>query len=282
MSKLRKGWGEASPRRTASDMLVDSHCHLSFPDFADEMDGVMERAAVAGVGSMLTICTRLDEFDTVVELADRYPNVHCSVGVHPHEAGDARDLAAPTLIEFARAPKVVGIGETGLDYHYEHSPRDDQQASFRAHIAAARETGLPLIVHSRAADEDTAEILAEEMTAGPFPGLIHCFTGSPELAARALDLGLYISFSGIVTFKNAGDLREIASTVPLDRLLVETDAPYLAPVPHRGKRNEPAFAADTAAYLAELHSITAEALAEATTANFYRLFTKAQVTPRCG
>ena len=195
----------------------------------------MERAAVAGVGSMLTICTRLDEFDTVVELAGRYPNVHCSVGVHPHEAGDARGLAAATLIEFARAPKVVGIGETGLDYHYEHSAREDQQASFRAHIAAARETGLPLIVHSRAADGDTAEILAEEMTAGPFPGLIHCFTGGPELAARALDLGLYISFSGIVTFKNAGDLRAVAAEVPLDRLLVETDAPYLAPVPYRGQ-----------------------------------------------
>ena len=263
-------------------MLVDSHCHLSFPDFADEMDGVMERATVAGVGSMLTICTRLDEFDSVVELADRYPNVHCSVGVHPHEAGDSRGLAAPTLIEFARAPKVVGIGETGLDYHYEHSAREDQQASFRAHIAAARETGLPLIVHSRAADEDTAEILADEMTAGPFPGLIHCFTGGPELAARALDLGLYISISGIVTFKSAGDLRAVAAEVPLDRLLVETDAPYLAPVPHRGKRNEPAFVADTAAFVAELRGTTVAALAEATTANFFRLFAKAEAPAPCG
>lgn len=263
-------------------MLVDSHCHLSFPDFADEMDGVMERATVAGVGSMLTICTRLDEFDSVVELADRYPNVHCSVGVHPHEAGDSRGLAAPTLIEFARAPKVVGIGETGLDYHYEHSAREDQQASFRAHIAAARETGLPLIVHSRAADEDTAEILADEMTAGPFPGLIHCFTGGPELAARALDLGLYISISGIVTFKSAGDMRAVAAEVPLDRLLVETDAPYLAPVPHRGKRNEPAFVADTAAFVAELRGTTVAALAEATTANFFRLFAKAEAPAPCG
>ena len=263
-------------------MLVDSHCHLSFPDFADEMDGVMERATVSGVGSMLTICTRLDEFDSVVELADRYPNVHCSVGVHPHEAGDSGGLAAPTLIEFARAPKVVGIGETGLDYHYEHSAREDQQASFRAHIAAARETGLPLIVHSRAADEDTAEILADEMTAGPFPGLIHCFTGGPELAARALDLGLYISISGIVTFKSAGDLRAVAAEVPLDRLLVETDAPYLAPVPHRGKRNEPAFVADTAAFVAELRGTTVAALAEATTANFFRLFAKAEAPAPCG
>ncbi len=257
-------------------MLVDSHCHLSFPDFADEMDEVMERAAAAGVGSTLTICTLLSEFDTVVALASRYAGVHCSVGVHPHEAGGARDLDAETLIELAGQPKVVGIGETGLDYHYEHSGRDDQQASFRAHIAAARDTGLPLIVHSRSADEDTARILADETESGPFPGLIHCFTGGSALAARALDLGLYISFSGVVTFKNAGDLRAIAADVPLDRLLVETDAPYLAPVPHRGKRNEPAFVADTAAFVADLRGITVEALAEATTANFFGLFAKAE------
>ena len=262
-------------------MLVDSHCHLSFPDFAEEMDGVMERAAAAGVGSMLTICTKLAEFGAVAELAGRYPNLHCSVGVHPHEAGEARGLDAATLSEMAREPKVIGIGETGLDYHYEHSPRDDQKASFRAHIAAARDTGLPLIVHSRSADDDTADILAEEMAVGPFPGLIHCFTGGPELAARALDLGFHISLSGIVTFKSAEELREIAAGVPLDRLLVETDAPYLAPVPHRGKRNEPAFVADTAAFVAELRGIAFEALAEATTANFFRLFAKAQAPHSC-
>lgn len=262
-------------------MLVDSHCHLTFPDFAAELDGVMERAAAEGVASMLTICTRLDEFGAVLELTARYPYVYCSVGVHPHEAGEAHPVDAATLCDMTREPKVVGIGETGLDYHYEHSARADQKVSFRAHIAAARETGLPLIVHSRAADDDTADILAEETAVGAFPGLIHCFTSGPELAARALDLGFYVSFSGIVTFKNAGDLRDVAASVPLDRLLIETDAPYLAPVPHRGKRNEPAFVADTAALVAKLRGIPTEILAEATTANFFRLFAKAQV-PSCG
>ena len=257
-------------------MLVDSHCHLSFPDFADEIDEVMGRAAAAGVGTMLTICTQLTEFETVLKLAHRYPNLYCSVGVHPNEADDAHNLDAQTLIELAREPKVVGIGETGLDYYYEHSARDHQRSSFRAHIAAARETGLPLIVHSRSADDDTADILAEEMAVGRFPGLIHCFTGGAELAVRALDLGFYISFSGIVTFKSASDLRAVALTVPLDRLLVETDAPYLAPVPHRGKRNEPAFVADTAAFVADLRGATVEGLAQATTANFFDLFAKAR------
>ena len=262
-------------------MLVDSHCHLSFPDFAEEMDAVMERARAAGVGSMLTICTQLSEFPSVVALTGRYPNLHCTVGVHPHEASGARGLSAATLSAMAHAPKVVGIGETGLDYHYEHSPREDQRASFRAHIHAARETALPLIVHSRSADEDTATILAEEMEKGPFPGLIHCFTGSRELAERALDLGLTISFSGIVTFKNAGELRAIAADVPADRLLIETDSPYLAPVPHRGKRNEPAFVAETAACLAALRATTVESLAQATTENFFRLFAKADAPAPC-
>ena len=242
----------------------------------------MARAASAGVGSMLTICTRLDEFDAVLGLAGRYPNVYCSVGVHPHEAAEARGLRAATLVELARPREVIGIGETGLDYHYDNSPREDQRESFRAHISAAREGGLPLIVHSRAADGETGEILAEEMAAGSFPGLIHCFTGGSELAARALDLGLYISFSGIVTFKNAGDLRAVLAEVPLDRLLLETDAPYLAPVPHRGKRNEPAFVSETAAHVAEVRGITTEVVANATTANFYRLFDKAQAPASCG
>ena len=263
-------------------MLVDSHCHLSFPDFAEEMDAVMERARAAGVGSMLTICTQLSEFASLVELTGRYPNLHCSVGVHPHEASGARGLSAATLSEMACESKVIGIGETGLDYYYEHSAYEDQRASFRTHIRAARETGLPLIVHSRSADDDTATILAEGMEEGPFPGLIHCFTGGRELAERVLDLGLYISFSGIVTFKKAEELRAIAADIPTDRLLIETDCPYLAPVPHRGKRNEPAFVADTAACVAALRATTVESLAEATTANFFRLFAKAEAPAACG
>lgn len=256
-------------------MLVDSHCHLDFKDFEGELDAVVERAGAAGVGLMVTISTKLTEFGGVLAVAERYDNVVCSVGIHPHEAAAEPDIDAAKLIELAQHPKVVGIGETGLDYYYEHSPREAQRRSFRAHIIAARETGLPLIVHARDADGDTAEILADEMGQGAFSGLLHCFSSGPDLARAALGLGLYISFSGIVTFKKADELREIAATVPLDRLLVETDAPYLAPVPNRGKRNEPAFVAHTAAKVAELKSVAPEALAEATTDNFFRLFSKA-------
>ena len=255
-------------------MLVDSHCHLDFPDFAEDLDAVVSRAAEAGVGTMLTIGTSLGAFDGVLAVAERYPNVWCSVGIHPHEAGSEAGVDARRLIDLASHPKVVGIGETGLDYYYEHSPRAAQAENFRAHIAAARETGLPLIVHSRDADEDTARILTEEAGKGTFPGLIHCFTSGIDLARTALGLGLYISFSGIVTFKSASDLRETAKIVPEDRILVETDSPYLAPVPHRGKRNEPAFVARTAALVAETRGEELARFSARTTDNFFNLFTK--------
>ncbi len=255
-------------------MLVDSHCHLDFPAFADELDEVVARARRAGVGRMVTINTRLDEFDRVRAIAERFDDVYCSVGVHPHEAGDDWGGDPATLIALARHPKVVGIGETGLDYYYEHSPRDAQQRSFRAHIAAARATGLPLIVHTRDAESDTLAILEEEQGRGAFRGVIHCFSGSRTLAERSVALGLSISLSGIVTFKNATAVREAAASVPADRLLVETDAPYLAPVPHRGKRNEPAFVVHTAATAAALVGLTSDALAAGTTENFFRLFDK--------
>ena len=257
-------------------MLVDSHCHLDFPDFAPERDAVIGRAFAAGIGTMLTICTRLDEFDGVRAIAEAEPRIWCSVGAHPHEAADHADLPAERLVALAEHKRVVGIGETGLDFHYDLSPRDIQERVFRAHIAASRESGLPLIVHAREADAEIAAILAAEK---PPPGVLHCFTGSRALAEAALDLGFYISISGIVTFRNAADLRAIVRDLPLDRLLVETDAPYLAPVPYRGKRNEPAFVTATAAFVAELKGVVADELAAVTTANFFRLFAKAE-TPR--
>ena len=257
-------------------MLVDSHCHLDFPDFTPELDAVVARAHAAGVGTMVTIGTKLPEFGAVLAVAERFDNVWCSVGIHPHEA-EAEPLTSPQpLLERAVHPKVVGIGETGLDYFYEHSPRAEQAVNFRHHIAAARETGLPLIVHTRDAEDDTIEILRDEMEKGAFPGLIHCFTGTAKLAQAALDLGFFVSASGIATFKKSADLRAVLKDVPLDRLLVETDAPYLAPMPHRGKRNEPAFVANTAAALATLKGVSPEELAAATTDNFFRLFTKAK------
>jgi TatD DNase family protein len=257
-------------------MLVDSHCHLDFPDFAPERDAVIARAFAAGVGTMLTICTRLDQFDGVRAIAESDPRLWCSVGAHPHEAADHAELSAERLVALASQPRVVGIGETGLDFHYDLSARDIQARVFRGHIAASRATGLPLIIHAREADAEMAAILAEEQ---PPPGVLHCFTSGRALAETALELGFYISVSGIVTFRNADDLRAIVRDLPLDRLLVETDAPYLAPVPYRGKRNEPAFVAATAAFVAELRGIELRALAEATTANFFRLFKKA-VPPR--
>ncbi|MBY0430638.1 MAG: TatD family hydrolase [Rhodospirillales bacterium] len=255
-------------------MLVDSHCHLDFPDFAEELDEVVARAGNAGVGIMLTIGTHLTRFQQVLAVAERYDNVYCTVGIHPHEAGTEPKAEPERLLELARHPKVVGFGETGLDYYYDKSPRDLQQASFRAHISAAREAGLPVVIHTRDADEDMARIIAEEHALGPFPGLIHCFSSGADLGRIAVDAGLYVSLSGVVTFKNAETLRETIKGLPLERLLVETDAPYLAPVPKRGKRNEPAFAAFTAQKLAELLGIAPKALAEATTTNFLRLFTK--------
>jgi TatD DNase family protein len=257
-------------------MLVDSHCHLDFPDFKDELDDVVTRAGTAGVGVMLTICTHVTRFQQVRAIAERFDNVFCTVGIHPHEAGREPKVAADDLIRLARHPKVVGFGETGLDYYYEHSPRADQDRSFRVHIAAARETQLPIVIHTRDADDETAATIAEEMAKGPFAGLIHCFSSGLQLAETALKFGLYISFSGIVTFKKAEALREVVKAVPLERILVETDAPYLAPVPHRGKTNEPAFVAHTAALIADLKGISRDELARRTTENFFRLFTKAK------
>ena len=257
-------------------MLVDSHCHLDFPDFAVDLDQLVDRAHANDVGVMLTIGTLTGAFDKVAGIAERFDDIWCSVGVHPHEVEKEPDIDAERLIELARHPKVIGIGETGLDYYYDNSPRARQRESFRVHIAAARATGLPLIVHSRDADEDTAAILEDEMAKGPFGGVIHCFTAGKGLAEEALAFGFHISFSGIVTFKNADDLRAVAKTVPLERLLVETDAPYLAPVPNRGKRNEPEFVRHTAALVAELKAVSLDAFAAATTANFFTLFSKAR------
>jgi TatD DNase family protein len=252
-------------------LLVDSHCHLDFPDFAAEREAIIARARSAGVETMLTISTRLDEFPGVRTIAEAHEEVWCSVGAHPHEAKDHAALVPEELIALAAHPKVVGIGETGLDFHYDLSPRDIQEQVFRAHIAASRMTGLPLIIHAREADHEVARILDEEL---PPPGVMHCFSSGRALAEAALALGFYISISGIVTFRNAEELRAIVRDVPLDRLLVETDAPYLAPVPYRGKRNEPAFVAATAAAVADLKGLEPEALAAVTSANFFRLFGK--------
>jgi len=257
-------------------MLIDSHCHLDFPELAADADGVVARARASGIGAMVTIGTELARFPGVLAMAERFDNVWCSVGTHPHAS--AKELVtdpAPLLAHVAH-PKVVAIGETGLDYYYEHSPRPPQMMSFRAHIAAARAAKLPVIVHTRDADDDTIAVLEDEMGKGAFTGLIHCFTGTQRLADASLALGLSISVSGIATFKNSGALRDVIKSVPLDRLLVETDAPFLAPVPHRGKTNEPAFVVHTAATLAGLKDVTPEELAAATTGNFFRLFTKAK------
>jgi TatD DNase family protein len=254
-------------------MLVDSHCHLDFADFAAERDAIVARARAAGVGTMLTISTRLDQFPGVRAIAEQYGDIWCSVGAHPHEAANHAATTTAQLAALAAHPRVVGIGETGLDFHYDLSPRDVQERVFRAHIAASRATGLPLIIHAREADEEVARILREE---APPPGVMHCFSSGRALAEAALDLGFYISISGIVTFRNAADLRAIVRDVPLDRLLIETDAPYLAPVPYRGKRNEPAYVAATAAAVAALKDIETAALAAATTDNFFRLFGKAR------
>jgi len=257
-------------------MLVDSHCHLDFPDFAPEREAVIDRAFAAGIGTMLTICTRLDQFAGVEAIAESDPRIWCSVGAHPHEAADHAELLIDQLVVLAAHPRVVGIGETGLDFHYDLSPRDLQEQVFRTHIGASRATGLPLIIHAREADGEIAAILADEK---PPPGVLHCFTGGRALAEAAVTLGFYISISGIVTFRNAEDLRAIVRDLPLDRLLVETDAPYLAPVPYRGKRNEPAFVTATAAAVATLKGIEPEALAAVTTENFFRLFAKATPPP---
>jgi TatD DNase family protein len=257
-------------------MLVDSHCHLDFPEFAPELEAVLLRARNAGVRHFLTISTGLKRFPGVRAVAETAADIHCTVGVHPHEAA-MEPLSGPdVLLAESEHRKVVGFGETGLDYYYNHSPREAQIANFRAHIAAAREAKLPLVVHTRDAEDDTIAILSEEHAVGAFPGVIHCFTGTARLAGAALELGLYISVSGIATFKKADTLRATLKEVPLDRLLVETDAPYLAPQPTRGKRNEPAYIVHTAAMLAELKGVSPSEMAAATTENFFRLFAKAK------
>ncbi len=255
-------------------MLVDSHCHLDFDAFEEDRAEALQRAREAGVGRVVTICTKLTEFERVRSLARDHGAVDCSVGIHPHHVEEEGIAETERLVALAAEPEVVGIGETGLDFYYDRSPREDQRMSFRNHIAAARETGLPLIVHTRDADDETAAILAEEMEEGAFSGVIHCFSAGPALAETAIGLGLYISFSGIVTFRKSDELRRIAAGVPLDRILVETDAPYLAPVPRRGKRNEPAFVAHTAAAVAAAKGIEVDALSRQTTDNFFRLFRK--------
>ena len=255
-------------------MLVDSHCHLDFPDFASELEAVIERARKAGIGRIVTFSTRVKKHVQVLAIAEKFPDVFCSVGTHPHNAQEELDIDAKALIALSRHPKIVAIGEAGLDYHYDNSPRDLQEQVFRQHIAAARETGLPLVIHSRDCDADMARILAEETGQGAFPAVLHCFTGGPDLAFKAMDLGLSISFTGILTFKNSGALRELAAALPANRILVETDAPYLAPLPYRGKRNEPAYVVETAKVLADTRGVSPEAIAEQTTENFFRLFSK--------
>ena len=255
--------------------LIDSHCHLEYERLVDDQAGVLARARDAGVTGMLNISTRRSEWERVIATAEREPDVWASVGIHPHEADAHADLGREALLEASAHPQVIGIGETGLDYYYDKSDRAVQRDLFRVHIGVARETGLPIIIHTRDAEDDTAAILAEEMGQGAFPALIHCFTASADFARKVLDLGLTISLSGIVTFKNATGLQAVAGVVPADRLLVETDSPFLAPVPHRGKPCEPAFVRDTAAFIANLRGIEIEELAETTTRNFFALFGKA-------
>ncbi|HZD89969.1 MAG TPA: TatD family hydrolase [Pseudolabrys sp.] len=255
-------------------MLVDSHCHLDFPDFAPELDAVVARARAAGIGRMVTISTRVKKHAQVLAVAEKYPDVFCSVGTHPHHSHEELDVDAGTLIALSKHPKVVAIGEAGLDYHYDTGPHELQAKSFRQHIAAARESGLPLVIHARDCDADMAAILTEETGQGAFPAILHCFTGGRDLAFKAMDLGLHISFTGILTFKRSDDLRAIAKDLPADRILVETDSPYLAPLPYRGKRCEPAYVVETAKVLAATRGVSEDEIAAQTTENFFRLFSK--------
>ncbi|OAP42501.1 LuxR family transcriptional regulator [Sinorhizobium glycinis] len=255
-------------------MLIDTHCHLDFPDFDAERDAIIERARQAGVTQMVTISTRVKRFETILAIAEKYENVFCSVGTHPHNADEELDITTEDLVRLSTHPKVVAIGEAGLDYFYDNAPREAQAEGLRRHIAAARETGLPLVIHSRSADEDMAAILTEEAGKGAFPFLLHCFSSGAELARIGVELGGYVSFSGILTFPKSQELRDIAKTVRHDRLIVETDAPYLAPKPFRGKRNEPAYVAHTADVLAETIGVSKEEIAEITTENAWRVFSK--------
>jgi TatD DNase family protein len=255
-------------------MLVDSHCHLDFPDFADDLDGLVARAKAAGVGRMVTISTRVKRLPALLAITERFPEVYCSVGTHPHQADEEDGIPAEELIALTAHPKVVALGEAGLDYHYQLGSPEAQARGFRAHIAAARATGLPLVIHTRDADEDCGRILDEEMAKGPFRAVLHCYTGGRELAMKAIAHGLSISFTGILTFKTSQALRDLAAELPADRIMVETDAPYLAPGKFRGKRNEPAFVVETANVLADVRGVTLDEIARQTTENFHRLFSK--------
>jgi len=255
-------------------MLVDSHCHLDFPDFAPDLDAIVQRAEAAGIGRIVTISTRVRRLDGLLAITNRFPNVYCSVGTHPHHADEEDGISADELIALTKHPKVVALGEAGLDYFYDKGSPEAQARGFRAHIAAARATGLPLVIHTREADDDCKRILEEEVAKGPFKAVLHCYTGGRELAMRAVELGLMVSFTGILTFKNSQNLRDIAAELPADRLMVETDAPYLAPGKHRGKRNEPAFVVETARVLAETRGVSLEEISRQTTENFFRLFDK--------
>jgi TatD DNase family protein len=255
-------------------MLVDSHCHLDFPDFAADLDAIVARAEAAGIGRIVTISTRVRRLQGLLDIAARFPNVYCTVGTHPHHADEEDGIPAQELIELSRHPKVVGLGEAGLDNFYKNGSPQAQARGFRAHIEAARATGLPLVIHTREADADCQRILEEEVGKGPFKAVLHCYTGGRELAMRAVELGLWVSFTGILTFKNSQSLREIARDLPADRIMVETDAPYLAPGKHRGKRNEPAFVVETARVLAETRGVPLDEISRQTTENFFRLFGK--------
>ena len=255
-------------------MLIDSHCHLDFPDFQEELDGVVGRTKAAGIGRMVTISTRIREHAKLIAISERFPDVFCSVGTHPHHAHEESNIVSSAIVALTRHPKVVAIGEAGLDYHYDNSPRDLQERGFRTHIAAARETGLPLVIHARDADDDVAEILREETVKGAFPAVLHCFTGGRALAFTAIELGLSISFTGILTYKKTDELRAIARDLPADRILVETDSPYLAPGKFRGKRCEPSYVVETAKVLAETRGVSLDEIGRQTTDNFFRLFAK--------
>jgi TatD DNase family protein len=255
-------------------MLIDSHCHLDFPDFASDLDAIVERAAAAGVGRIVTISTRVRRLAELLSIAERFPNVYCSVGTHPHHADEEDGIATDELIEFTKHPKVVALGEAGLDYFYDNGSPQAQARGFRAHIAAARATGLPLVIHTREADEDCGRILEEEVAKGPFRAVLHCYTGGRELAMKAISLGLSISFTGILTFKKSQNLRDLAAELPPDRIMVETDAPYLAPGKFRGKRNEPSYVVEIAKVLAETRGVSLEDISRLTTENFFRLFSK--------
>lgn len=256
-------------------MLIDSHCHLDFPELATDRAGVLARAKAAGINGMVTISTRVKRFDEIVAIAEAHPEVWCSVGTHPHNADEELDIHAEDLVRLSAHPKCIAIGEAGLDYFYDNAPKEAQAEGLRRHIAASRTTGLPLVIHSRKCDDDMAAILREESGQGSFPFVLHCFTAGMDLARTSLELGGYISFSGIITFKNAEEIREVARMVPADRYLVETDAPYLAPIPHRGSTNEPSYVAHTAAKVAEVRNIPLAQLGAETTENFFRLFSKA-------